>query len=92
MDSRLGTALRFYAFALLGVCLLLAPWSRLWGQATAVLLPPPVDAWARTGWVRGLVSGVGALDLAVALQTGLDLWRDLGGTAAARRPGGAEKK
>jgi hypothetical protein len=63
-----------YAFTVLGMFLLVAPWSPVWEQATHALFPARLGIWVRTGWVRGLVSGLGALDLAVAFQVGRELW------------------
>jgi hypothetical protein len=63
-----------YAFTVLGIFLLFAPWSPVWDQATRALLPATVGAFARSGWARGLVSALGGLDLIVALQVGRELW------------------
>lgn len=66
MKSRLQTALFVYLFAALGVFLVAAPWSPLWEASTAGYLPTPAGTWLRSGFVRGLVSGLGALNLAAA--------------------------
>jgi hypothetical protein len=66
VTSRLLTAFLVYLFAALGVFLLVAPWSPLWEISTAGYLPTPVGAWLRSGFVRGLVSGMGALNLSAA--------------------------
>jgi hypothetical protein len=66
-----------YAFSVLGVFLLVAPWTPVWGRATTALLPEALAGWVHTGWVRGVVSGVGALDLVVALQLAVELWRSM---------------
>ena len=78
MKSRIAVALTLYAFGVLGLFLLVAPWTPAWTQATYALLPPSVGRWALSGWVRGLASGLGALDLLIAGQLGLELWRRLG--------------
>ena len=75
MDSRIGTALTLYAFAVFGLFLLVAPWTPVWAQATYALLPKSVGRWVLTGWARGVVSGLGALDLMIALQVGAEIWR-----------------
>ena len=75
MESRIRTALSLYSFAVLGFFLLVAPWTAVWEQATAFLLPSALGSWVTSGWVRGAVSGLGALDLLVAGQAGLQLWR-----------------
>jgi len=66
----------------LGVFLLLAPWTPVWDQAIRALLPGEIVPWARSGWVRGIVSGLGALDLLVASQVGIELWRSMRSAAA----------
>jgi hypothetical protein len=74
LDSRIRSALALYAFAVLGLFLLVAPWTPIWTRATIALAPTPAGPWIGSGWVRGLVSGLGALDLAVALQVLRELW------------------
>jgi hypothetical protein len=64
--SRLQTAFFVYVFAALGVFLVAAPWSPFWEASTAGYLPTALGAWLRSGFVRGLVSGLGALNLAAA--------------------------
>lgn len=64
-----------YAFAMLGLFLLVAPWTPAWAQATYALLPRPAARWVLSGWMRGVASGLGALDLAIAAQVAVDLWR-----------------
>ena len=64
-----------YAFAALGLFLLVAPWTPVWTQATYTLLPPSVGRWVLSGWARGVASGLGALDLAFAAQLVVELWR-----------------
>lgn len=75
MQSRTGAALSLYAFAVLGLFLLVAPWTPAWTQATYALLPKSVGRWVLSGWARGVVSGLGALDLAIAAQVAVELWR-----------------
>lgn len=66
MPSRLQTALYVYAFAALGVFLIAVPWSPVWESATAAYLPTSAGTWLRSGFARGFVSGLGALNLAAA--------------------------
>ena len=75
MGSTLRAALHAYVFGLVGVFLLAAPWSPLWDNVTLVLSPTEWAGVARSGWVRGLVSGLGALDLWVAIGSAAELWR-----------------
>lgn len=84
MQSRLGAALSLYAFGVLGLFLLVAPWTPVWTQATYAVLPRSVGKWVLSGWARGIVSGLGALDLVIAAQVGSDLWRAY---RRERRPG-----
>lgn len=77
MQSRLRSALSLYAFTVLGIFLVFAPWSPVWDQATIALLPERLSLLARAGWARGLVSALGALDLVVALQVGRELWASM---------------
>ena len=66
MTSRIRTALLVYVFAALGVFLLAVPWSRVWEASTAAYVPTAVGRWVRSGFTRGLVSGLGCLNLAAA--------------------------
>ena len=45
---------------------LVAPWSPFWEASTAGYLPTPLGPWFRSGFVRGLISGLGALNLVAA--------------------------
>ena len=47
------------------------------GQATVALLPTALGQWALRGWVRGVISGLGALDLVVAIQVAAELRRNM---------------
>jgi hypothetical protein len=77
LDSRIRTALWLYAFGAIGLFLVVTPWTAVWTQAVAGLLPSRFGRMALHGAVRGVVSGLGALDLAVALQLARELWEDL---------------
>jgi len=94
LQSRIGAALSLYAFAALGLFLLVAPWTPAWTQATYAMLPTSVGRWVLSGWVRGVVSGLGALDLLIALQVGGELWRGLreSGDGERRERGAGEKE
>ena len=74
MDPRIRSALALYFFGVFGVFLVVTPWTAVWDQAIVALLPTALGAWAQSGWVRGLASGLGALDLVVALQAATELW------------------
>jgi hypothetical protein len=69
--------LNVYFFLILGVFLLTVPWSVIWSQAILVIRPESLAGVADSGWVRGAVSGVGALDLFIAAREGRTLWRTM---------------
>jgi len=73
--SRLGASLSLYVFAVLGLFLLVTPWTAVWEQAALALMPEAARDWALSGWCRGGVSGIGLVDLAVATQVGRELRR-----------------
>jgi len=75
--SRLRVAFDLYLFSIVGLILMAAPWTSLWERATLVLVPSGLGALARSGFVRGAVSGIGALDLWIATQDAGLLWRML---------------
>jgi len=79
LPARIRTALLAYVFGVLGAFLLAAPWSPLWDFATLSVAQYALGPWVRSGWVRGAVSGLGALDLWVALQEAGILWQSLRG-------------
>jgi hypothetical protein len=64
--SRLQSALHVYVFAALGVFLIVVPWSAAWDNATAPYLSTWAGSWPRSGFVRGLISGLGGLNLLAA--------------------------
>ncbi len=84
MASRLQTAFLVYAFAALGVFLVAAPWSPVWEVSTAGYLPTVAGPWLRSGFVRGLVSGLGGLNLIAAWSEARELLRP-GASAGPRR-------
>lgn len=63
-----------YAFVVFGIFLLVAPWTPIWNRAMLALLPTSMGGWMMSGWLRGVVSGLGALDLMVAMQVGREFW------------------
>ena len=68
LPARIRTALLAYVFGVLGAFLLAAPWSPLWDYATLSVAQYAFGPWVRSGWVRGAVSGLGALDLLTATR------------------------
>lgn len=79
MDLRLRTAYMLYAFAIFGLFLLVAPWTPVWERAMLALLPTSLGSCIMSGWARGTVSGLGALDLLVAFQVAKELWSQMQG-------------
>jgi hypothetical protein len=75
--ARIRAALVLYVFGVLGLFLLAVPWTSIWDDVTAVLLPTALGDWAGTGWARGAVSGLGTLDLVAAASEARTLWRGL---------------
>ena len=57
--------------------LIAVPWTPLWDLGTLVLAPTALGDWVRTGWVRGGISGLGALDLIVAGREARRLLRSM---------------
>ena len=77
VEARIRSALTLYSFLVLGLFLLVAPWTPVWSRAMVGLLPTAVGKYALGGWLRGVISGLGAINLAVALQVGFELWRGM---------------
>ena len=75
VDTILKSSISLYVFLALGLFLAVAPWTPVWYEATVLLLPTRFGAQAQQGWVRGLVSAVGILDLLAAGSAALDLVR-----------------
>jgi len=84
LNRTLKISIVLYVFLVLGAFLAVAPWTPVWYEATVLLLPTRFGAPAQQGWVRGLVSAVGVLDLLVAAGAAIDLAR----CASARPPRG----
>ncbi len=82
MPASVRTAVTLYAFGLLGAFLLVTPWTSIWERATLALTPTVIGPWVRSGSVRGLVSAIGVLDLAIATIEARTLWSQL----ASRNP------
>ncbi len=68
MDPRLSHAARLYFFFIFGAFLLVSPWSLIWEHMVVSLSPSALTGVLRSGWVRGGVSGLGLLDLLLAVR------------------------
>jgi hypothetical protein len=61
----------------IGVAICYAPWSRMfWDQNPLFLQHPTLEAIAANGAVRGLVSGLGLLNLWIAFQDAMGKGKD----------------
>jgi hypothetical protein len=68
LDPRLSQATRLYFFFIFGAFLLVSPWSLIWDHMVVSLSPSGGAGVLRSGWVRGGVSGLGLLDLLLAVR------------------------
>lgn len=75
MGLRIQISLSLYIFMVLGMFLLAVPWSPVWERATLVFIPTILGGWVRSDWVRGVVSGLGALNLLAAARDAELLWK-----------------
>jgi len=73
-----------YAFGVLGLLLLLLPWTAAWPASVYALTSRQGGGWLVSGWIRGIVSGLGALDLLIAAQLAIELWRSMRRPSAPR--------
>lgn len=78
-------ALSAYLFGVLGLFLLAAPWSGVWESFVLPFAPTTWSSLVRSGWMRGFVTGLGVLNLAVALSDGTRLWRSVSRGAGRER-------
>ena len=77
MNVSLRTVAVLYVLGLLGVFLMTVPWTPVWDRATLAFVPTALGGWVRSGWFRGLVCGLGAIDLAAAADEASNLWRSM---------------
>jgi len=57
-----------FCFYIGGLLLLLPWWPRYWVQNGWLLSHPAVDVVLQRGWVRGVISGVGLLDVWIGIS------------------------
>ena len=77
MDHRLRAVATLYVLGLLGVFLVAVPWTAVWDRATLAFVPTTLGGLVRSGWFRGAVCGLGALDLLAAAEEAGGLWRSV---------------
>lgn len=66
---RLEFALRIFVRLYVGIFLLVLPWwARLWDDNPLFTFYPHVGQMASYGWVRGIISGLGLLNVWIALS------------------------
>lgn len=74
---RLDLILRVVVRLYLGLLLIALPWMHIWGDNHLFLIYPTLGAFAESGAVRGLVSGLGLLNIWIALSEAVH-YRDTG--------------
>jgi hypothetical protein len=57
-----------------GCLLLIIPWSTFWDQNALLEAVPAVYRWTRSEFVRGAISGVGALNIGAGLAELVAAW------------------
>ena len=62
-------------FVEVGLLLLLIPWSSFWDRNTLLEAVPAVHMWTRSPYVRGAVSGLGAVNLGAGVAEFWSAWR-----------------
>ncbi|MDX1387917.1 MAG: hypothetical protein R3344_01925 [Acidobacteriota bacterium] len=82
MDTRLRAVASLYILGLVGVFLVAVPWTPIWDRATLAFVPTALGGVVRSGWFRGAVCGLGALDLLAAAEEAGELWRSLKSTTS----------
>jgi hypothetical protein len=66
--DRLGRVVLAFAWFDLGLLVLLLPWSHLWEGNSLLTLYPGLMPILLSGYVRGIVSGIGVLDMVIAAE------------------------
>jgi len=64
--DRLGRVVLAFAWFDLGLLLLLLPWSQLWESNSLLTHYPGLIPILLSGYARGIVSGLGVLDMVMA--------------------------
>lgn len=61
--QRVSMGLRVVIFIYIGLVLIVVPWTRPWTENSLLAAYPGVRAFLQLNFVRGLVSGLGLVDL-----------------------------
>ena len=89
LDANLRSGIQAYAFGVVGAFLVLVPWSGMYDEVVVwSQVSPVLGDIVAAGWFRGLVSGLGVLDLTVAIR---ELSRLRAGEAPAPAPAPADR-
>lgn len=64
--DRLGRVVLAFIWFDLGLLILLLPWSHLWESNPLLMRYPALVPFMLSGYVRGLVSGIGVIDMIMA--------------------------
>jgi hypothetical protein len=64
--DRLGRVVLAFLWFDLGLLILLLPWSRLWESNPFLVQYPGLIPYMLSGYVRGVVSGIGLVDMIMA--------------------------
>ena len=67
--NRLLRILLLLVWLELGLMLILVPWSDFWQTNYFMIQFPSMDAFLRSAYLRGAVSGLGVLNLFLALES-----------------------
>lgn len=65
-SNRLGRVVLAFAWFDLGLLVLLLPWSHLWENNSLLTQYPGLMPVLLSGYMRGIVSGIGVLDMVMA--------------------------
>ncbi len=67
-SERLGRVVLAFLWFDLGMLILLLPWSHAWGNNPLLARFPGLIPYLLSGYVRGIVSGIGVLDMVFAAE------------------------
>ena len=68
---RIWVVIRVAFFVELGMVLVVLPWTRAWTENSLLLAYPSVRLFLQNNFVRGLISGLGFLDLGFGISEAL---------------------